>query len=130
MTFKPQKLRVKVGTTVTFRIASPMEPHNVVFGPLDYLKQSFKTLDLIPQGPGAPNQAWPFFFYGSDPAADGAYSYSGTNHGNGFFATPLLGPAGTPLPKTLKITFTAPGVYKYICGLHGADMKGEVEVVS
>jgi plastocyanin len=130
MTFKPQKLRVKVGTTVTFQLNSPMEIHNVVFGPLDYLKQSFESLDLVPQGPGQPNQVWPYFFYGTDPAQAGGYTYSGTNHGNGFFATPLLGPVGSPLPQTVKITFTAPGVYKYICGIHGEDMNGEIEVVS
>jgi plastocyanin len=130
MAFKPQKLRVKVGTTVTFQLNSPMEIHNMVFGPLDYLKQSFETLDLVPQGPGQPNQVWPYFFYGTDPAQAGGYTYSGTNHGNGFFATPLLGPVGSPLPQTVKITFTAPGVYKYICGIHGEDMNGEIEVVS
>lgn len=129
MAFKPQKLQVKVGTTVTFQLNSPMEPHNMVFGPADYLEQSFKTLDLIPMGPGQPNQVWPFFFYGTDPAQAGVYTYSGTNHGNGFLATPLLGPVGTPLPKTFKITFSAPGVFKYICGLHGEDMNGEIDVV-
>jgi plastocyanin len=130
MTFKPQKLRVKVGTTVTFQLNSPMEIHSMVFGPLDYLDSSFKTLDLVPQGPGQPNQVWPFFFYGTDPAQAGGYTYSGTNHGNGFLATPLLGPVGTPLPQTVKITFTKPGVFKYICGVHGPDMNGEIDVVS
>jgi plastocyanin len=129
MTFKPHTLRVKVGTTVTFQLDSPMEIHNIVFGPADYLESSFKTLDLTPQGPGQPNQVWPFFFYGTDPAQAGIYTYSGTNHGNGFFATPLLGPVGTPLPKTFKITFTKAGVFKYICGVHGPDMNGEIDVV-
>jgi plastocyanin len=130
MAFKPQKLRVKVGTSVTFQLNSPMEIHNMVFGPGGYLESSFKTLDLVPQGPGQPNQVWPFFFYGTDPARAGAYTYSGTNHGNGFLVTPLLGPVGTPLPQTVKITFTAPGVFKYICGIHGEDMNGEIDVVS
>jgi plastocyanin len=130
MAFKPQKLRVKVGTTVTFQLNSPMEIHNMVFGPGDYLEQSFKTLDLAPEGPGQPNQVWPFFFYGTDPAKAVGYTYSGANHGNGFFSTPLLGPVGSPLPQTVKVTFTAPGVYKYICGVHGEDMNGEIEVVS
>jgi plastocyanin len=130
MAFKPQKLQVKVGTAVTFQLNSPMEIHNMVFGPIDYLNQSFQTLDLTPQGPGQPNQVWPFFFYGTDPAQSGGYTYSGTNHGNGFLATPLLGPVGSPLPQTFKITFTKPGVYKYICGVHGEDMNGEIDVVS
>jgi plastocyanin len=130
MAFKPQKLQVKVGTTVTFQLNSPMEIHNMVFGPSDYLQHSFETLDLAPQGPGQPNQVWPFFFYGSDPAQSGGYDYSGTNHGNGFLATPLLGPVGSPLPQTFKITFTKPGVFKYICGVHGEDMNGEIDVLS
>jgi plastocyanin len=73
MAFKPQKLTVKAGTTVTFQLNSPMEIHNMVFGPEAYLKDSFKTLDLVPQGPGQPNQVWPFFFYGTDAAQNGAY---------------------------------------------------------
>jgi plastocyanin len=129
MTFKPQTLTVKAGTTVTFQLNSPMEVHNMVFGPEDYLKQSFKALDLVPQAPGAPNQVWPFFFYGTDAAQNGVYTFSGSpSHGNGFFATGLLGPAGTPLPRALKITFTSPGTYKYICGIHGPDMNGEIVV--
>jgi plastocyanin len=129
MAFKPQKLTVKVGTTVTFQLNSPMEVHNMVFGPEAYLKDSFKTLDLVPQGPSQPNQVWPFFFYGTDPASAGVYTFSGTaSHGNGFFATGLLGPTGTPLPQALKITFASPGTYKYICGIHGEDMNGEIVV--
>lgn len=130
MAFKPNKLQVKVGTTVTFQLNSPMEIHNMVFGPQDYVQHTFDTLDLVPQGPGQPNQAWPFFFYGTDPAKDGGYTYSGTNHGNGFFATPLLGPVGSPLPQTMKITFTKPGVFKFFCGIHGPEMNGEIDVVS
>ena len=129
MTFKPQKLTVKVGSTVTFQLNSPMEIHNMVFGPEAYLKDSFKTFDLVPQGPGQPNQVWPFFFYGTDPSANGVYTFGGTSsHSNGFFSTALLGPTGTPLPHTLKITFTSAGTYKYICGLHGPDMNGEIVV--
>jgi plastocyanin len=129
MTFKPQKLTVKVGTTVTFQLNSPMEIHNIVFGSKAYLEQSFKTLDLVPQAPGQPNQVWPFFFYGTDAPKAGVFSYAGaTSHGNGFFATPLLGPPGSPLPRSLQVTFTAAGDYKYICGIHGPDMNGEIEV--
>lgn len=129
MAFKPQKLTVKAGTTVTFQLNSPMEIHNMVFGPEDYLKQSFKTLDLTPQGPGQPNQVWPFFFYGTDAPQNGVYTFPGSSsHGNGFFVTALQGPIGTPLPQTVKITFPSPGTYKYICGIHGPDMNGEIVV--
>lgn len=127
MGFRPQVLKIKAGTTVTFLQNSPMEPHDMVFGPPDWVKNFLQTTDLIPQGPGAPNQVEPVFFYGTDPTS-APYVYSGSNHGNGFLATPLLGPPGTPLPKQFQITFTKPGVYKYICGLHGPDMNGEIDV--
>jgi plastocyanin len=129
MAFKPHRLTVKRGTTVTFMLDSPMEIHDMVFGPEDYLKQSFETLDLLPMAPGQPNQVWPFFMYGTDPFQSGVYSYDGSNHGNGFLVTPLLGPVGSPLPQSFKITFTKAGVFKYICGIHGPDMDGEIEVV-
>jgi plastocyanin len=129
MTFKPQTLKVKAGTTVTFQSNSPMELHNVVFGPAAYLKQSFKTLDLTPTGPGTPNQVWPYFFYGTDSAEGGVYTYAGAaSHGNGFFSTPLQGPPGSQLPTAVKVRFTTPGTYKYICGLHGPDMNGQIVV--
>lgn len=127
MGFRPQVLKIKAGTTVTFVQNSPMEPHDMVFGPPDWVKSFLQATDLVPQGPGSPNQVEPVFFYGSDPA-NAPYVYSGSNHGNGFLATPLLGPPGTPLPKQFQITFTTPGVYKYICGLHGPDMNGEIDV--
>jgi plastocyanin len=130
MAFKPQKLTVKIGTTVTWQINSPMEIHNMVFGPDDYVKQSLKTLDLIPLAPGQPNQVWPFFFFGTDPFQSGVYTYNGTNHGNGFLVTPLLGPVASPLAHTFKITFTAPGSFKYFCAIHGPDMNGEIDVIS
>ena len=41
-----------------------------------------------------------------------------------------MGPPGSPLPKSFQITFTAPGTFKYICGIHGPDMNGEIDVVA
>lgn len=129
MTFKPQVLTVKVGTTVTWVNDSAMEPHNMIFGPTDYAKQTLQNWDLIPTGPGAANQVYPFFFYGSDPLT-GPYSYDGTNHGNGFLATPVIGPMGSGLPTQFAITFTKAGDYTYFCGIHGPTMHGEIIVTS
>lgn len=127
MTFKPQKLQVKAGTTVTFVNDSVMEPHNMVFGAPDWVKSFLTLTDLVPRGPASPNQVTPIFFYGSDPTT-APYVYTGSNHGNGFLATPLIGPAKSPLAHQFQVTFSKPGVYKYICGLHGPDMKGEIDV--
>ena len=81
-------MTVKAGTTVTYVNKSPTEVHNLVFGPKKYILGLEKKTDLLPDRPdGSPNQVSPFLIYGSEPK--GKYSYDGTNHGNGFFATPL-----------------------------------------
>jgi plastocyanin len=127
LAFLPAKLTVKAGTTVRFVNKAPSEPHNVAFGPAAYLEQFMKSTDLIPTGPGAPNQLSPALVYGTE--AGGKYVYDGHNHGNGFMATPLIDTlAATPLADAVEITFTTPGTYKYICMLHGSQMAGEIVV--
>jgi plastocyanin len=125
----PNKLTVKAGTTVTFVNKSPEEPHNITFGPKKYILGLQKTTDLMPAGPTGPNQVSPFLLYGSEPK--GGYSYNGSNHGNGFFATPAtIGPGSVPLPRSSKVTFTKPGKYTFFCWIHGPDMKGEIDVTA
>jgi plastocyanin len=123
----PSKLSVKAGTTVTFVNKSPSEVHNITFGPKKYILGLAKKTDLLPTGPGSPNQVAPFLLYGSEPK--GQYNYDGTNHGNGFFATPLTtGTPGVPLPHASKVTFTKAGTYHYFCWIHGPDMSGTIVV--
>jgi plastocyanin len=125
--YYPSKLSVPAGTTVTFVNKSPEEPHNVTFGPKKYIEGLQKKTDLFPGPPGAPNQVSPFLVFGSEPK--GGYRYEGTNHGNGFFATPLTIGQGTPgLPHSSTVTFSKPGKYKYFCWIHGPDMGGEITV--
>jgi plastocyanin len=125
--FFPRVLKVKAGTTVTFLNHSPSEVHNVAFGPEKYLLAFSKKTDLLPAGPGSPNQVTPLYPFGSEPK--GGYTFDGTNHGNGFFATPLsAGSPLVPLPRAAKVTFSTAGTYKYICFLHGSDMAGTVIV--
>lgn len=127
LSYYPQVLTVKAGTTVKFINKSPSEVHNVAFGPAKYLQAFQKTTDFLPAGPGSKNQVTPVFTYGTDPK--GSYSYDGANHGNGFFQTPLTaGLPGTPLPRAASVTFTKPGTFKYICFLHGPDMHGTIKV--
>ena len=86
LAFYPKVLRVKAGTTVNFVVKSPSEVHNVAFGPKKYLQKFTKKTDLFPMGPNEPNQVTPVFVYGTDPRP---LTYDGSNHGNGFFVTPL-----------------------------------------
>jgi len=123
--FKPDVLRVKAGTTVNFVIKSPSDAHDVAFGPLKYMDKFHQRTDLFPMGPNTPNQVTPPFIYGTDPAP---YSYDGTNHGNGFFVTPLRDGVPGGLPNTFRITFPKPGKYHYICFLHGPDMAADIVV--
>ena len=127
LAYFPKTLKVKVGTTVTFVNKSPTEVHNVVFGPKKYIQGLEKKIDLLPAGPNAPNQVAPVLPYGSEPK--GKYSYDGTNHGNGFFSTPLTaGSPAVPLPHSSTVTFTKAGTYSYFCWIHGPDMGGTIVV--
>jgi plastocyanin len=125
--FFPSVLKIKAGTTVTFREHSPSEVHNTVFGPKKYILAFSKKTDLFPGGPGSKNQVTPVYLYGTEPK--GGYTYDGTNHGNGFSSTPLTASAPhVPLPRAAQVTFSTPGTYKYFCFLHGPDMAGTVIV--
>ena len=128
--FFPETITVKSGTTVNFVNRSRTQPHNIVFGPKKYVEHLLKTTDLMPTGPTSPNQVSPFAALGSDPK--GAYTYDGTNHGNGFFDPPVTvtpdGAVGGGLPHAFRVKFTKPGTYKFICWIHGADMSGKIVV--
>lgn len=125
LAFLPEKLKVKVGTTVRFASGTTSEPHNVALGPQKWFDAFQKAHDLFPQGPKGKNQASPFFAYGSDPGQ--TLVYDGSNHGNGVLVTPLTAKAG-PLPRAASVTFAKAGTYKYFCLLHGPDMSGTIVV--
>jgi plastocyanin len=127
MAFLPRKLTVRAGTTVTWVENSPGEVHNMAFGDESYILALIAGLDQFPVGPGAPNQANPFTVFGSDPGP--SYIHTGSNHGNGFLATPPIDkdPA-SPLPESFAVKFTKPGTYHYFCMIHGKEMSGDVVV--
>jgi plastocyanin len=123
--FLPNLTTVKVGTTVNFPVRAPSEAHNVALGPLKYFEKFMKQTDLFPMGPGSKNQVTPVFIYGTDPKGT---AFDGKNHGNGFFATGLADGVRGGLPNTVRVTFTAPGKYHFICLLHGPDMAADIRV--
>jgi plastocyanin len=127
LTYLPNTITVKAGTTVKFVNKAPTEVHDLAFGPKKYIQQFQTKYDLLPTGPKSPNQVSPVLPYGSEPK--GGYTYDGTAHGNGFFVTPLTtGTPGVPLPHVATVKFTKPGTYHYFCLIHGPDMSGTVVV--
>ena len=125
--FFPEKLRVKAGTTVDFRISSRREVHTITLGPAAYTTQIENTFTAPSPNPAGPPTLVvnPFGAYPSDPPP--LPPYTGANHGNGFEGAGILAPAGGPLPADAKITFTKPGVYHFECVIH-ANMDGTVTV--
>ena len=124
--FLPSLTTVRVGTPVTFVVKAPSEAHNAAFGPIKYMEKLIRQTDLFPEKPGDPNQATPFFVFGSDPPRT---PYEGSAmHGNGFYATPLADGIPGPPPRAFRVSFTKPGKYHFICMLHGPDMAADIRV--
>jgi len=112
--FVPEDLMVHVGDTVVW---SPGF-HTVSFGPpalLAQLRRDFITPDPRSSGPPVlalnPRVIYPV----------GGHTYNGT----GFVNSGLL---IAPQPHTFTLTFTAPGVYHYVCLIH-PGMDGIITVL-
>jgi plastocyanin len=124
--FFPENLKIKTGTTVTFNVASKREVHTITIGPAAYttaIEETFTT--------PSPNKAGPPTLLVNALAAyptdrPPLPPYGGANHGNGFEGSGILG-SGGPLPSSVKITFTKPGVYRYECAIH-KNMDGKITV--
>ncbi|MBV9181029.1 MAG: hypothetical protein JO356_06945 [Acidobacteria bacterium] len=114
--FLPWEIHVHVGETVEWMNTDPTEPHTVTFG-------------TPPANIGAPENVTT----AADAAFEATISSTTANVSSGILQAPLedrTGLAQSPLGRTrIRITFTEPGTYKYICGLHsGLGMKGTVVV--
>jgi plastocyanin len=109
MRFFPSQLKIHVGETVTFVNRDPFTPHTVTFGP----EPPGGVEGLVPPA----NRTFPF----SAPTPfDGSFALS-----SGLMLSFF------PWGSTFSVTFTAPGTYPYICGLHDMmGMKGTVTVTS
>lgn len=100
MRFFTSNLTVHVGDTVHFVNQDPFTPHTVTFG----AEPPGGDAGLVAPA----NRTFPF---------DQATSYDGSfNLSSGFILSIF------PWGRMFNVTFTAPGTYNYICGLH--DMMG------
>lgn len=132
LAFFPAEKTVPVGTTVDFRMsAKTNEIHTVTFGSAAVLGKGGYGEQLgsalFSPLPGTGKNGPPVLgipgalFFPSDP---GPLTLDGSGHG-GFLNTGLLGEK--PLPRDQKVTFTKPGIYRYICLVH-PDMQGQIIV--
>jgi plastocyanin len=125
--FFPQNLKIKAGTTVTFKLASRREIHTITIGPAAYTTAIEKTFTTPQPNPGGPPTIVvnPLGAFPSDPLP--LPPYTGANHGNGFEGSGILASGGGPQPSTVKITFAKAGVYNYECVIH-EGMDGRIIV--
>ncbi len=133
--FFPTNLRVKTGSTVALRMSPrTTEDHTFTFGPINgkdaYVDQLAANF-ISPQGGG---DGPPTLVvdsrgaYPSDSPAAGVPDYGPSTHGNGFFNTGVMDRGrGTPPPDTVRVRFTTPGTYHYLCAIH-PFMHGRVTV--
>lgn len=123
----PENLTVPAGTTVTFFMPKgSTEEHTASFGPGDtddkasYIGAIAATLEAPVPDPRAT--------YPSEPPPAPPAAMSPALHGNGFWSSGALDDvAASPLARSSRLTFAAPGIYRYVCLIHPA-MKGTVTV--
>jgi plastocyanin len=114
--FFPANPSYKVGDTVTLQMPpSSSEVHTFTFGPSNGENQYNDVLAANLLGPQGfdPRGAYP-----SEPPG-GVPTYTGVNHGNGFYNSGLLDSVGaSPLPSSTQLRFGAPGSFTMICLIH------------
>jgi plastocyanin len=117
--FFPSQISLAVGDSLTFAVPKRgVELHTVTLGPA----AGSLVGKAVTAGRFDPLAAFP-----SDPPPT-LPDYTGSNHGDGFLNTGLLdGDAGSPLPGSATIRFTAAGTYTLVDVLH-PGMQATVQV--
>jgi plastocyanin len=115
--FFPETVRIHVGEAVEWINADPTEPHTVTFGTEPANPQATVNANTAPDG-----------------ALSGTLNSANASVSSGFLqAAPQdrIGLSQSSAGTTrIRITFTHPGTYNYICALHDVDgMKGKVVVL-
>ncbi|MDQ6694544.1 MAG: hypothetical protein M3014_09010 [Chloroflexota bacterium] len=109
MRFAPDDIVINEGDTVEWSSPTPHTFHNVLLG------EEPEAIQVEPQQAGPPK-----FYANSDvfmPVGPNPSTYSGSGlHSSGIIVGPEDGP-GLGVPS-YSLSFTQPGRYEYICGLH------------
>jgi plastocyanin len=125
--FLPNSLTVKRGTTVTFAMSpGSFETHTATVGPGDYLTDPRSYIGVIADSFNLP-QFDPRGVYPSEPLGTTG-QLTPTFHGNGFWNSGAMDTDAKTLPQSsARVTFAAPGTYKFVCLVHPV-MRGTVIV--
>jgi plastocyanin len=125
--FLPNTLTVPVGTTVTFKMSpGSFETHTATTGPGDYLVDPTSYIGAIADSFNL-SQFDPRGVYPSEQLGT-IGQLTPTFHGNGFWNSGALdNDLSTPSSDSAKVTFAAPGTYKFACLVHPV-MRGTVVV--
>jgi len=125
--FLPSRVTIRAGDTIMWELNHPEEFHTTVF-----LSDAKAPPVFVPVPGGGPrelqvNQELAFPTSGPTKPAE---VYDGT----GFYTSGIMynfpaGPPGVPPNYDLRLTFSKPGTYEYLCVLH-PPMKGTVTVVA
>ena len=141
LAFLPEKVRIRVGDTVTWKFEGDI--HTVTFAtgttPAGLIIPSSQAPpgEVIPRVflpvPGAPpgvNMMNPVLVYPTRKADQPVEKYSGTGYVNSGMMSKTTLFQGTPPIQTFSVTFDTPGTFQYLCLLHQEfGMRGTVEVV-
>jgi plastocyanin len=140
LAFLPEKVRIRVGDTVTWNMEGDI--HTVSFitgtrpaGPVISSSQAppgevLPRIPLpVPGGPQGVTMMNPALVFPTRKADQPVEKYSGTGFVNSgmMSKTPVF--PGTPPIQTFSVTFDMPGTFQYVCLLHQEfGMRGTVEV--
>jgi plastocyanin len=141
LAFLPEKVRIRVGDTVTWKFEGDLHTVSFTAGtkpaglvipssqapPGEVIPRAFLPVPGGPEGVTMVNPLWVFPTRKADQPME---KYSGTGFVNsGIMSRTALFP-GTPPIQTFSVTFDTPGTFQYLCLLHQEfGMRGTVEVV-
>ena len=123
--FFPQRLSIRAGDTVTWKMNTEGDPHSVIFTdqpPEDDVipvpREGGRGDLLFGGGPG-PSMLNPKILYPTRDEGTRAEVW----HGSGYVTSGIMFPElqqapDIPLIDTFSLRFDRPGVYPYVCGMH------------
>lgn len=122
--FYPMAIRVPAGESVTWQQNSD-EIHTVTFlGGEAY--PAF--VEAAPGGQAGAMRINPNAAFSTRQPGGAVEAYSGTTYVNSGIMSPVPTTPGAPINDTFTLNFDTPGVYTYVCLVHGPGMSGTVTV--